>query len=129
MRFPLRRIDVDKTLQALNFRATKSADFVVTPRPLIGRPGVFRSVQSEWFVVDHLRPRPEADVRLPSGIPVHTLHAVRGTVELRTSYNRTPMSLTRGQSALMAVTIGSYLLTTADSDAEVVMVTIPQQIG
>ena len=125
VRFPLRPIDVDKTLDALNLRATRPADFIVNPRPLAGCPGVFRSVQSEWFVVDHLRPRPEAEVGLPAGTPMHTLHAVRGTVELRTSNNRTLASLTRGQSALIPVTIGSYWLTTTDGDAEVVMVTIP----
>ncbi len=125
VRFPLRPIDVDKTLDALNLRATRPADFIVTPRPLVGCPGVFRSVQSEWFVVDHLRPRPKAEVRLSAGTPMHTLHAVRGTVELRTPDDRTLASLTRGQSALIPVTIGSYRLATADSDAEVVMVTIP----
>jgi len=125
VRFPLRPIDVDKTLDALNLRATRPADFIVTPLPLAGRPGVFRSVQSEWFVVDHLRPRPKAAVRLPAGTPMHTLHAVRGIVELRTSDDRTLASLTRGQSALIPVTIGSYRLATADDDAEVVMVTIP----
>ena len=125
VRFPLRPIDVDKTLDALNLRATRPADFIVTPRPLAGCPGVFRSVQGEWFVVDHLRPRPEAVVGLPAGTPMHTLHAVRGTVELRTADDRTLASLTRGQSALIPVTIGSYRLATADGDAEVVMVTIP----
>lgn len=125
VRFPLRPIDVDKTLDALNLRATRPADFIVTPRPLAGCPGVFRSVEDDWFVVDHLRPRPGADLGLPAGTPMHTLHAVRGTVELRTSDNRTLASLTRGQSALVPVTIGSYRLATDDSDAEVVMVTIP----
>ena len=125
VRFPLRPIDVDKTLDALNLRATRPADFIVTPRPLAGCPGVFRSVQSEWFVVDHLRPRPEAEVGLPAGTSMHTLHAVRGTVELRTSDDRTLALLTRGQSALIPVTIGSYRLATADGDAEVVMVTVP----
>jgi mannose-6-phosphate isomerase class I len=124
-RFPLRPIDVDKTLDALNLQATRPADFIVTPRPLAGCPGVFRAVQSEWFVVDHLRPRPEAEVGLPAGTPMHTLHAVRGTVELRTANDRTLASLTRGQSALIPVAIGSYRLATADGDAEVVMVTIP----
>ena len=121
----MRPIDVDKTLDALNLRATRPADFFVTPRQLAGCPGVFRSVQSEWFVVDHLRPRPDAEVGLPAGTPMHTLHAVRGTVEFRTSDDRTLASLTRGQSALIPVTVGSYRLATADGDAEVVMVTIP----
>jgi mannose-6-phosphate isomerase class I len=125
VRFPLRPIDVDKTLDALNLRATRPADFIVTPRPLAGCPGVFRSVQSEWFVVDHLRPRPQAEVKLSAGTPMHTLHVVRGTVELQTSDDRTLASLTRGQSAIIPVTIDSHRLTTAEGDAEVVMVTIP----
>lgn len=124
-RFPLRPIDVDKTLDALNLRATRPADFIVTPQPLADRPGVFRSVRSEWFVIDHLRPRPEAEVALPDGTPMHTLHAIRGTVELLTSNDRTLASLPCGQSALIPLTMGGYRLTTADSDAEVVMVTIP----
>ncbi|MCZ6456568.1 MAG: hypothetical protein O6650_04890 [Actinobacteria bacterium] len=125
VRYPMRPLDVDKTLDALNLRATRPADFIVTPRPLAGCPGVFRSVESEWFVVDHLLPRPEAEVGLPAGTPMHTLHAVRGSVELRTSDDRALASLTRGQSALIPVAIGSYRLATADGDAEVVMVTIP----
>ncbi len=125
VRFPLRPIDIDKTLDALSFRATRPADFIVSPRPLTGCPGVFRSVESEWFVVDHLRPRPDAKVELPTGTPMHTLHAVCGTVELRNSVDQTLASLPRGQSALIPVSMGSYRLDTADGDAEVVMVTIP----
>ncbi len=125
VRFPLRPIEVDKTLDALNLRATRPADFIVTPRPLPGRPGVFRSVRDEWFVVDHLRPRPEAEVILPAGTPVHTLHALRGTMELQTADGRTLAALTRGESALIPVTVGSYRLATADDVAEAVMVTIP----
>ena len=125
VRFPLRPIDVDKTLGALNLRATRPSDFTVTPRPLAGRPGVLRSVQGEWFVVDHLRPRPEAEIRMPSGSPMHTLHAVRGRVELGIADSGTLVPLTRGESALIPVSVGSYRLTTTDADAEVVMVTIP----
>ncbi|MCH7839282.1 MAG: hypothetical protein IID38_03470 [Planctomycetes bacterium] len=124
-RFPLRPIDVDKTLDALNLRATQPEDFIITPRPLAGHPGVFRSVNDAWFVVDHLRPRPEAEVVLPAGTPLHTLHALRGTMEFRTAEGRTLASLTRGESALVPVTVGGYRLTTVDGDAEAVMVTIP----
>ena len=56
---------------------------------------------------------------------MHTLHAVRGTVELRTADSGTLVRLTRGESALIPVSVGSYRLTTTDGDAEVVMVTIP----
>ncbi len=56
---------------------------------------------------------------------MHTLHALRGTLELQTADGRTLAALTRGQSALIPVAIGSYRLVTTDGDAEVVMVTIP----
>ena len=110
-------------------KATRPEDFIVTPQPLAGRPGVFRSLQVEWFVVDHLRPRPEAEVILPAGNPMHTLHALRGTMELQTTDGRTLAALTRGQSALIPVAIGSYRLVTTDGDAEVVMVTILSSAG
>lgn len=124
VRFPMRPIDVDKALGALNLRATRPADFIVTPRPLFGRPGIFRSVQDEWFVVDHLRPHPGAAIGLPADTPMHTLHTIRGNVELRSADGQMLASLTRGESALVPVTVGSYRLTTADGDAEVVMVTV-----
>jgi mannose-6-phosphate isomerase class I len=124
-RFPMRPIDVDKALDALNLRATRPTDFIVTPRPLSGRPGIFRSVQDEWFVVDHLRPRPGAAVGLPADTPMHTLQTICGNVELRSVEGQILASLTRGQSALIPVSFGSYRLASADSDAEVVMVTVP----
>jgi hypothetical protein len=125
VRFPLRPIDVDKTLGALNLRATRPEDFIVTPQPRAGRPGIFRSVEDAWFVVDHLRPRPEAEIVLPAGTPLHCLHALRGTMELKSTDGRTLASLARGGSALVPVGVGGYRLTTADGDAELVMVTIP----
>ena len=67
----------------------------------------------------------QAEVWLPCGSPMHTLHAVRGTVELRTANGAKPVPLTRGESALIPVSVGRYRLTTSDGDAEVVMVTIP----
>jgi hypothetical protein len=123
-RFPLRDIDVGKTMDALNPRATRAADFIVTPRELADFPRVFRSVQDDWFVVDHLRPLPGITVAVPAESKVHTLHAIRGTVTLLSGNNETLGVLTRGQSALVPVNIGNYRMTTVDDDAEVVMVTI-----
>ncbi|MBE9553088.1 MAG: hypothetical protein IMF05_06475 [Proteobacteria bacterium] len=125
VRFPMRPIDVDKALDALNLRATRPADFIVTPRSLSGHPGVFRSVRDAWFMVDHLRPRPGAAIKLPAATPMHTLHTIRGNVELRSAEGQMLASLTRGESALVPATVGNYRLTTADGDAEVVMVTVP----
>jgi hypothetical protein len=118
-------IDVDKTLDALNLEATGPADFFFTPRPVAGRPGVFRSVEDASFIVDHLRPRPDASVVLPPGTPAHSLHAVRGSVELQTLDGRTMASLRRGESALIPAAVDSYRQATTDCDAEVVMVTVP----
>ncbi len=125
VRFPLRAIDVDKALDALNLRATRPEDFIVTPRPLEGNPGVFRSVRDAWFVIDHLRPRPGAEVRLPAGTPMHVLHVIKGAVKLLTAEDRVLASLPRGCSALIPIGVGGYRLTSAEEDAEAVMVTIP----
>ena len=128
VRFPMRPIDVDKALDALNPEATRPADFIVTARPLSGRPGVFRSVRDASFVVDHLRPRPGAAIGLPAATPMHTLHAIRGSVELRFARGRGRASLNRGESALIPAALGGYRLSTADGDAEVVMVTVPDPL-
>ena len=55
-RFPLRDIDIDATLEALNLTATEPAEFIVEPK--LVRPGVRRSVDSEYFRLEHLEPTP-----------------------------------------------------------------------
>ena len=82
-------------------------------------------MRDERFVVDQPRPRPGAPTGQPAATPVHTLHTMRGNIELRSAEGQTLGSLTRGESALVPVTLGNYRLTTADGDTEAVMVTVP----
>ncbi len=125
VRFPLRPLEVEKALGALNLQATRPADFLVTPKPLAGSPGIFRSVEDKSFVIDHFRPRPDTAVTLPAGTPWHSLHVIAGSVKLETEDGKEPAVLARGQSALIPVGMGGYRLTTSDRNSEAVMVTVP----
>src|SRR5690606_34328037 len=80
VRFPLRSVDVDAALDALHLGATRAEDFVVTPAAV--RPGVSRSVDSEYFRLEHLDVTPGAPIDVPATAP-HSLHALAGRVVVR----------------------------------------------
>lgn len=124
VRFPLRDLDIDTAVASLNLTATTLEDFVVRPQPVPDCPGVFRSVESDCFIVEHVRARPEANVIEPGGQP-HTLHGISGTVELHGENGDTLGHLTQGESAIIPYSHRDYCVGTVHAHAEVVKVTIP----
>ena len=125
VRFPVRPVDVATTLDAVNLEATRPADFIVTPEPLEGHPGVFRSVADPSFIVHHLRPRPGKDVTPPDSGGWHTLHCIDGSTDVVTARGDVLATLERGQSALIPVSMETYRLVTTAEKAEVLMVNVP----
>ena len=125
VRFPLRDVDVEKSLQCLNLTATRPEDFLIQPEPVADRPGVYRSVEDASFVINHLRPHAQLDVSLSDDTPMHTLHVIKGNVELRSNDGETLARLRNGQSALIPDRMRGYTVSTNDTEAEIVMVTIP----
>jgi mannose-6-phosphate isomerase class I len=123
VRFPLRNVDVGAAINALNLKRTIAADFIVEPRALPGRPGVYRSVDSEYFRVEHLRPTRGAPVTVPRELP-HSLHAIAGEVTVITEEGRDVGRLARGESALVPVGVGAYVIRTQTS-AELVKASVP----
>jgi hypothetical protein len=123
VRFPLRDVDVDAAIAALNLKGTIAADFVVEPQAVPGRPGVYRSVDSEYFRVEHLRPTRGAPVTVPLESP-HSLHAIAGEVTVITEEGRDVGRLARGESALVPVGVGAYVIRTQTS-AELVKASVP----
>jgi mannose-6-phosphate isomerase class I len=123
VRFPLRNVDVGAAINALNLKRTIAADFIVEPRALPGRPGVYRSVDSEYFRVEHLRPTRGAPVTVPLESP-HSLHAIAGEVTVITEEGRDVGRLARGESALVPVGVGAYVIRTQTS-AELVKASVP----
>jgi mannose-6-phosphate isomerase class I len=124
VRFPLREVAVDKALDALNLRATAPEEFRVTPRPLPRRQGVYESVVSDAFVLEHLRPPPGGAVAVTAP-PAHTLHAIAGSAEIRTPEGRFLATLAAGESALIPVGLGDYRVAARAAATEVIKVTVP----
>jgi mannose-6-phosphate isomerase class I len=126
VRFPLRDIDVDAALGALNLGATHPSDFVVAPTAV--RPGVRRSVDCEYFRLEHLTPTLEQPVDVPASSP-HSLHALAGCVTVRGAAGVELGALERGESALVPVGVGAYRIVAVDEPAELVRVELPPYAG
>ena len=125
VRFPMRDVDVAGAIRALNLRATRPGDFVCELTPVAGRPGVFCSVDSEYFRIEHLRPAPNQAIELAAAEP-YCLHVVAGEADARDAAGRLIGSLGRGDSALVPVGVGSFTLETATA-ADLVRVTLPSE--
>jgi hypothetical protein len=126
VRFPLRDIDIDAALGAVNLGATRRKEFVVTRKP--ARPGVQRSVDCDYFRLEHLRPTKKRPVDVPASFP-HSLHALAGRVKMRSLAGAEIGALARGQSALVPVGVGAYRVIGVDTPAEVVRVELPPYAG
>jgi len=124
-RFPLRDIDIDATLEALNLTATQPAEFMVQPK--VVRPGVRRSVDSEYFRLEHLEPTPFLTIDIPSSEP-HTLHSLAGRVDVLRPGGEILSTLERGESALVPAKVGAYRLVADGEPAALVKVDLPPYV-
>jgi hypothetical protein len=126
VRFPLRDIDIDAALGAVNLGATRRKDFVVARKT--ARPGVQRSVDSDYFRLEHLQPTKKRPVDVPASCP-HSLHALAGRVTVRSPAGAPLGALKRGQSAFVPVGVGAYRVVAVETPAEVVRVELPPYAG
>ena len=122
VRFPLRDIDIEAALAALNLQATAPHDFIVEPK--LVRPGVRRSVDCEYFRLEHLEPSPANVVDVPAS-PPHSLHALEGRTRLERSGGHALGTLERGESALVPAGVGEYRVSGDGSPAVLVKVDLP----
>lgn len=123
VRFPLRRIDVDEAIGALNFERVDPSELIAQHVPAEGRAGVLRSVQDPSYEIEHLRPAAGEAVEV-SDRSAHCLHCIAGRVVIDGENGRRLGELERGESALVPVAVGPYRVTCA-GDAEVVRVSLP----
>jgi mannose-6-phosphate isomerase class I len=122
VRFPLREIDIDAALEGLNLTATRAADFIVEPK--LVRPGVRRSVDSEYFRLEHLEPTPQLTIDVPASAP-HSLHALGGSVRVVRTSGEALGTLDRGESAVVPAHVGAYRLIADGEPAALVKVDLP----
>jgi mannose-6-phosphate isomerase class I len=122
VRFPLRDIDIEAALRALNLRATQPQEFCVEPHEV--RPGVRRSVDCEYFRIEHLEPTHGVPVDVPRSAP-HSLHALAGAVNVTNERGEPIGALARGESALVPVHVGAYRIVATEQPALLVKVEVP----
>jgi mannose-6-phosphate isomerase class I len=125
VRFPLRNVEIEAALEALNRTATRAEDFIVEPR--LVRPGVHRSVDCEYFRLEHLSPTPSLAVDAPASGP-HCLHMLGGSVTVQRDDGRELGTLERGESAFVPAGVGAYRLVADGAPATVVKVTLPPYV-
>ena len=125
VRFPLRDIDIDAALEALNLKATRPADFIVELKPT--RPGMRRSVDCEYFRLEHLEPTPQLSIDVASS-PPHCLHALAGRVDVVRGDGAVLGTLERGESALVPALVGAYRIVADGELAVLVKADLPPYV-
>ncbi|HEX7237350.1 MAG TPA: type I phosphomannose isomerase catalytic subunit [Gammaproteobacteria bacterium] len=121
VRFPLRNLDIEGAFEAVNLAATRPQDFIVAPKPV--RPGVSRSVDCEYFRLEHLEPTAGIAIDVPASAP-HCLHSLSGLVKVRRGADVIG-TVERGESAFVPAGVGAYRLVAKGGSANVVRVTLP----
>jgi phosphomannomutase len=123
-RFPRRRLDLEAALAALPLSASPAGFFEIEPQPRA--PGVFRSLATPLFVLDHLRPGTVASLAMPALAGASTLHALRGFAQLYDTRGQLLQELMPGDTLLvpagLATTLRSQIRAT-----EILHVTIPPE--
>ncbi|HEY3515918.1 MAG TPA: type I phosphomannose isomerase catalytic subunit [Gammaproteobacteria bacterium] len=124
VRFPLRNLDIEGALEAVNLAATRPQDFIVAPKRV--RPGVSRSVDCEYFRLEHLEPTASLAIDVRASAP-HCLHSIAGRVSLRRGDEEIG-TVERGESAFVPVGVGAYRVVADGGPASVVRVALPPYV-
>ena len=124
VRFPIRAVDVDAAVDALNLTATSPDEFIVEPRPVADRPATYVSVDCEFFRIEHLRPSAAEPVTVPAQAP-HCLHALSGEASFVDKTGKDLGRLARGASAIVPAGVGAYRSSSAADGTEIVKVALP----
>lgn len=107
VRFPLREIDIDKTLQELHLGQTRAEEFIVQPQANPDQPAIRQLVANEHFTVDQVELRAGDSVEIAQR-RFATLHFIAGHAEINTAQGR--LELQAGQSAIVPAALSEASL-------------------
>jgi hypothetical protein len=106
VRFPLRELDIERAIGALNLAATHPDEFIAGDLATT-RCGEARTlVTCDTFSVLHLAPEVTADLRLDTEDYPITLHGIAGRVRVSSDADDRTIVLARGESALLPAALG-----------------------
>jgi len=124
VRFPLRDLDIEGALESVNLAATRPSEFLIEQKRV--RPGVRRSVDCEYFRLEHLEPTASLAIDVPACSP-HCLHALGGSVSVWRGQEQIG-ALERGESAFVPAGVGAYRIVAEGESAAVVRVSLPPYV-
>lgn len=122
VRFPMRPLDVEASIDAFGLSATTAVDFEVHAHAT-GNWGVELLVECDAFVLERVRSTPDRAVEIAAS-PVHTLHCIRGAGRLVGSAGRLA-TIARGASALVPCGVAGYRIEATSEATELIRVTMP----
>ena len=115
---------MEAAIGALNLQATTIDEYIVSPMPVAGRAGVFCSVDSAAFRVEHLRPGLLGTVEIAEE-PPHCLLAIRGNASVVARDGRVVGDLQQGESAVVPIGVGGYRVESSIDDTEIIKASLP----
>jgi hypothetical protein len=122
-RFPLRPLQIEEALGALNLEATEPAEFVAGDLGA-STPGVSRTLADcPDFAVDHLRVDASHDVAHDTRSGPVTLHGIAGAVTLHVRGAEIGR-VGRGESVLVPAATGAYTVRSTGAPADVIAVRV-----
>jgi len=87
------------------------------------RPGVSRSVDCEYFRLEHLEPTASLAIDVPASAP-HCLHSLLGLVSVQRDGEEIG-TVERGESVFVPAGVGAYRIVADGGAAAIVRVTLP----
>jgi mannose-6-phosphate isomerase class I len=122
-RFPLRPLQIEEAVGALNLEATSAGEFVFGNLEDSTAGEARTLVTCPDFVVDHLRVEGAIEARHDTGGCPVTLHGIAGAVTLH-GHAGDLGGVGRGESLLVPASVGAYVVRSTGSQADVVAVRV-----
>ena len=124
VRFPMRAVHIEKGLQHARISPTTVDDFWVTPQSTPERNRE-RLVDCPLFVVDRIALAQGEDCFQRTGGDPRTIHCIKGEIAILGEKGAEMERLSRGESALVPVSLAEYQFTAGKHAAEIIQVIVP----
>ena len=124
VRFPIREIDIDAAIDAMNLSATTADEFLASTIPASSSGEASRLLSCDDFDIDHIRVESGVSVNGQTlDLPV-TVHGIGGQLEIADYAGRSLGTIECGESALLPARLGHYQIRTQAGAGEAIAVRV-----
>lgn len=124
VRFPLRALDIERAIGALNLAATRPEEFLAGDLATTRCGEARLLVTCDAFSVLHLAPEVTVDLRLDTEDQPITLHGIAGRVRVSSDADDGTVVLARGESALLPAALGRCRFRAETTGAQLIAVRV-----